>query len=325
MSYRKVLGIIVALFSLSTAAYSQAIVVSATLDSSVMKIGEQRRITLEVKQPQSAVVYFPTISGNDTLAKGIEIVKITPQDTLKEKGGFTIKQEYIITSFDTGRYELPPFVFKSKIENFETRTLYLDVITYDEDLTNAQLTDLTDNYEPPFNWVRFWLYFAIVLGVLGTFALAYYIYKVVQEIKENNIVEEEVVDNRLPHEIALEELEKIKSEKLWQKGDAKRYYTELTDTLRDYFTRRFNIPAMEMTSSEILRALKYDKDAHEVLERIRQIFDVSDMVKFAKMEPMQDDNEMSIVNAFFIVNKTKIEVIETDEENSETETNNGEI
>jgi predicted 3-demethylubiquinone-9 3-methyltransferase (glyoxalase superfamily) len=99
----------------------------------------------------------------------------------------------------------------------------------------------------------------------------------------------------------------------------------LTDTLRDYFTRRFNIPAMEMTSSEILRALKYDKDAHEVLERIRQIFDVSDMVKFAKMEPMQDDNEMSIVNAFFIVNKTKIEVIETDEENSETETNNGEI
>ena len=75
MSYRKVLGIIVALFSLSTAAYSQAIVVSATLDSSVMKIGEQRRITLEVKQPQSAVVYFPTISGNDTLAKGIEIVK----------------------------------------------------------------------------------------------------------------------------------------------------------------------------------------------------------------------------------------------------------
>lgn len=308
-----------------TTSYSQAITVSAALDSSIMKIGEQRKIALEVKQPNSAVVYFPTINGNDTLAQGIEILKITPPDTLKSNNGLTIKQEYFITSFDTGRYVLPPFVFKSKTQSYTTEQLYLDVITYDEDLTNAQLTGMAENYDPPFNWVRFLLYLSIGLGVIGLGALIYYIYKVVQEMKNNQIEEEIVVDNRLPHEIALEELEKIKSDKLWQKGEVKVYYTVLTDTLRDYFTRRFNIPAMEMTSSEIIRSLKYEHDAVDAIERVREIFDISDMVKFAKMEPSQEDNEISIVNAFFIVNKTKKEEVALPEVEQPEETGNTKI
>lgn len=308
-----------------TTSYSQAITVSAALDSSMMKIGEQRKIALEVKQPHSAVVYFPTINGNDTLAQGIEILKITPPDTLKSNNALTIKQEYFITSFDTGRYVLPPFVFKSKTQSYTTEQLFLDVITYDEDLTNAQLTGMAENYDPPFNWVRFLLYLSIVLGILGLGALIYYIYKVVQEMKNNQIEEEIVVDNRLPHEIALEELEKIKSDKLWQKGEVKVYYTVLTDTLRDYFTRRFNIPAMEMTSSEIIRSLKYEHDAVDAIERVREIFDISDMVKFAKMEPSQEDNEISIVNAFFIVNKTKKEEVALPEVEQPEETGNTKI
>ena len=308
-----------------TTSYSQAITVLAALDSSIMKIGEQRKIALEVKQPHSAVVYFPTINGNDTLAQGIEILKITPPDTLKSNNALTIKQEYFITSFDTGRYVLPPFVFKSKTQSYTTEQLYLDVITYDEDLTNAKLTGMAENYDPPFNWVRFLLYLSIVLGILGLGALIYYIYKVVQEMKNNQIEEEIVVDNRLPHEIALEELEKIKSDKLWQKGEVKVYYTVLTDTLRDYFTRRFNIPAMEMTSSEIIRSLKYEHDAVDAIERVREIFDISDMVKFAKMEPSQEDNEISIVNAFFIVNKTKKEEVALPEVEQPEETGNTKI
>ena len=308
-----------------TTSYSQAITVLAALDSSIMKIGEQRKIALEVKQPHSAVVYFPTINGNDTLAQGIEILKITPPDTLKSNNALTIKQEYFITSFDTGRYVLPPFVFKSKTQSYTTEQLYLDVITYDEDLTNAKLTGMAENYDPPFNWVRFLLYLSIVLGVIGLGTLIYYIYKVVQEMKNNQIEEEIVVDNRLPHEIALEELEKIKSDKLWQKGEVKVYYTVLTDTLRDYFTRRFNIPAMEMTSSEIIRSLKYEHDAVDAIERVREIFDISDMVKFAKMEPSQEDNEISIVNAFFIVNKTKKEEVALPEVEQPEETGNTKI
>lgn len=324
MSYKRIIGIIIMFFAMVTASYSQAITVSATLDSSIMKIGEQRIIALEVQQPHSAVVYFPSISGNDTLAQGIEILKRTPQDTIKSNNGLTIKQEYFITSFDTGRYVLPPFVFKSKTQSYTTEQLYLDVITYDEDLTNAQLTGMAENYDPPFNWVRFLLYLSIVLGVIGLGALIYYIYKVVQDMKNNQVEEEEIVDNRLPHEIALEELGKIKSDKLWQTGEVKVYYTVLTDTLRNYFTRRFNIPAMEMTSSEIIRSLKYEQDAIDVIERVREIFDISDMVKFAKMEPSQEDNEMSIVNAFFIVNKTKKEEIVVPEEVQSEETINTE-
>ena len=113
---------------------------------------------------------------------------------------------------------------------------------------------------------------------------------------------------------ALRRLDKIKEEKIWQKGRVKEYHTELTDVLRTYIERVFNIPSMEMTSDEILRGsqfLKVDKPA--AYEGLKQILRLADLVKFAKWNPETVENELSLMNAYLFVNQTTVEEIKSEE------------
>ena len=111
-----------------------------------------------------------------------------------------------------------------------------------------------------------------------------------------------------PYIEALQRLDKIREEKLWQKGRFKEYHTELTDTVRLYIERMFNINSMEMTSGEILSHTEFLKvDKSGAYGALRQILTLADLVKFAKWNPAPNDNEMSLMNAYLFVNQTKVE------------------
>jgi hypothetical protein len=126
-----------------------------------------------------------------------------------------------------------------------------------------------------------------------------------------------------PHEQAIRELDRIKQQKLWQQGRNKEYYTLLTDTLRKYIVSRFDINAMEMTSGEILAIIRRENEADSVYENLKQILQLADFVKFAKMNPLPDENDLSMMNAYLFVNQTKQEVITAPEiEETEAEKTN---
>ena len=86
-----------------------------------------------------------------------------------------------------------------------------------------------------------------------------------------------------PHQAALQEIERIKNEKVWQKGQPKEYYTELTDAIRTYIRDRFGFNALEMTSSEIIDKLLEIKDK-DAISDLRFLFQTADLVKFAKQD-----------------------------------------
>lgn len=300
-----ILLFICSIFTYST--WAQSIEASVEIDSSSMRIGEQRHIFLTVKQPQSANVKFPFINQSDTLVPGVEILAISKLDTTNESDGrIKISQEILVTSFDTGRYTIPPFKFITKTKQIDSEKTFLNVSTIEADFVNSKITDIEENYDPGINWVRLFLYLSILLILAGLGYIGYMVYQFYQRKKLENAVEEKEVDNRLPHEIALAELNEIQEQKVWKQGFTKQYYTNITDTLREYFTKRFGISAMEMTSAEIIDRLKYDTEAAPILDKLRQIFSTSDMVKFAKQEPTQEENELSILNAYRIINETII-------------------
>ena len=94
-----------------------------------------------------------------------------------------------------------------------------------------------------------------------------------------------------PHTKALEELEKLALKKLWQEGKIKEYYTGITDILREYIYGRYGIGAAEMTSDEIMQALKR-KDINEAMKgKLMEIMVLADLVKFAKENPLPEDHE----------------------------------
>jgi len=107
------------------------------------------------------------------------------------------------------------------------------------------------------------------------------------------------------HVRALSELDQLKAEKIWQQGREKDFYSRLTDILRTYIYEREGINAMEMTSGEILNEIRKISDVDSVYENLKQILSTSDLVKFAKYKPYPNENDLSLVNAYFFVNQTR--------------------
>ena len=99
-------------------------------------------------------------------------------------------------------------------------------------------------------------------------------------------------------------LQQVKDEKLWQSGKIKEFYTEITDILREYMDRRFGINAMELTSEQILAFVRKNPEMEEVRQLLRQMLELSDLVKFAKFIPLEDENQRSMSDAFVFVEKT---------------------
>ncbi len=299
-------------------AKAQQIEVKATIDSTDILIGQQTLIKLEVTQAKELKIIFPDFKQGDTLTTNVEILAVSKADTSKAgKNNIVIKQNYLITSFDSGSYVIPPFKFQLIEQEYRTNSLMLNVNNV-EIKEGEDMKDIKPVYEPPFNWLLLITICLLVLLALAFIGVGIYFYILKKKNKPIPLFEKpEVI--LLPHEIALQKLTRIKEEKIWQKGQDKLYYTQLTDILREYFTKRFNIQAMEMTSGEIIAALQTDEDARIILDKLRQIFSVSDMVKFAKRQPTTEENEISIVNSFFVVNQTTVQPILPSEEEKEEE------
>lgn len=113
---------------------------------------------------------------------------------------------------------------------------------------------------------------------------------------------------KLPaHQVAMNEIERIKGERHWTEDDSKEYYTQLTDTLRNYIHERFGFNAMEMTSAEIIERLLQEQD-ETALNELRQLFQTADLVKFAKWRTLTGENDANLVSAIDFINQTKQEV-----------------
>ena len=133
------------------------------------------------------------------------------------------------------------------------------------------------------------------------------VYLIMRFFDNKPIIRKVKIEPKLPpHQLAMQEIERIKNEKVWQKGETKEYYTKLTDALRTYIKGRFGFNALEMTSTEIIDKLLEMKDKGAISD-LRELFQTADLVKFAKHSPLMNENDMNLVNAVDFINNTKVE------------------
>ena len=181
------------------------------------------------------------------------------------------------------------------------------------DEENLDLKDIKNVWSPRFvlfDYIPSYVW--IILLVLLLIGVGVYLYiKYFRNRTQQDVIAEAEI---IPHEKALEELYKLKEEKLWQSGQEKLYYTQLIDILREYIDSRFSINAMEMTTTEILASLRANKETKLVEANLKTILEVADFVKFAKMRPLPEDNEASMRNAIKFVESTIPQTEEVEEE-----------
>lgn len=287
-------------------ATAQTVTVDAAIDSLQIIIGEQTKVRLQVSMEAGQHASFPLYK--DTLVRGVEIVDIAKPDTQQLNDGrrVLVTQEYTITSFDSALYYLPPMVVTVDNKAYSSRALALkvySVVVPIDSLNPEQFFGPKDVVQPPFVWSDWYVSMACILLFVPFLLLLIYLVKRICDNKP--IIRKVKVEPKLPpHQTAMQEIERIKSEKVWQKGMPKEYYTELTDTLRKYIKERFGFNALEMTSGEIIEKLMEFNDK-EAIADLRELFQTADLVKFAKHHPLMNENDANLINAVDFINGTK--------------------
>ena len=280
--------------------------VKTTLSKDNILIGDRVGLTISVLAPESCKVTFPALS--DSLMKGIELVNKPTLETVKLKN----KQneqilKLLITSFDSGSYQLPELKIAvadgNKIDTVLSKPITLIVNTIPRDEKVKDILDVKPPIEEPitFKEVAPWAFGGILLAAL-IFLLVIYL-KRRRENRPFSFLQKHIDP---PHVVALKELEKIKQEKLYLSENHKYYYTRLIDTLRIYIEGRYEVNAMEQTTDEILFGLKeVGFPVDEQYRQLQETLTLADLVKFAKYTPFVSDNENSLKFAFDFVEKTK--------------------
>lgn len=301
---KRYLFLITLLVALTGRAVAQSVTVDATIDSLQILIGEQAKIKLQVSLDTDKRAMFPVYT--DTLIRGVEIIDVAKPDTqlLNDGRRSLITQEYTVTSFDSALYYLPPMKVIVDNKPYLSKALALKVYSIPVDTLHPdQFFGPKTVMQAPFAWEDWYVAIACVLLFAPFLLLLIYLVKRIRDNKP--IIRKVKVEAKLPpHQLAIQEIERIKSEKVWQKGLPKEYYTELTDAIRTYIKNRFGFNALEMTSSEIIDHLLEMEDK-EAIKDLRELFLTADLVKFAKHNPMMNENDANLINAIDFVNDTK--------------------
>ena len=289
-----------------------ALIVSATLDSTTLFIGDQTDLHLRAIGEVGEQVTMPVLDKE--LIPGVEIVDRTIVDTLSLKDGRVQYDQYLtLTSFEDSLFYIAPLPFVSGDDTVWSDGLTLNVVQpFEMDTTDMAITDIKGVYKAPVWWwgIFRWVLLAVLLAGVGVagYYLIIYLQRRKREEEGNEVVTEPL---RPAEEVALEKLDAIKDKKIWQQGQVKEYYTQLTDVVREYIARRFEVSSVEQTSDETLRDIRpLLSERKDLYDQLRKMLTLADLVKFAKWSTTPDENELSLRNAYTFVKETTIKSLE---------------
>ncbi|HWS01315.1 MAG TPA: hypothetical protein VN249_11900, partial [Prolixibacteraceae bacterium] len=306
LKLKYILLILISLYSLNTT-LAQQVKVSASLEKDSIWLGDQIKMILVAEYPEGARLTFPELK--DSLGYGVEVLSRSVRDSSKTEGGLIqMRQSFVITAFDSGPHPIKPFLFAGhaniKPDTLRSNSLTLFVKVPDVDLKKG-FADIKKPYGAPvtFKEVAPW-----ILGIILIASVVFLILYALNRRRKNIPLFTMPAKPKLPpHVIALSELDKLKEEQLWQHDKVKDYYTRLTDIIRTYLEERYEVPAMEQTTQEILSQFKGESSQikGKLYTGLQNTLDTADLVKFAKYIPLPDENHYVMVHAYSLVEETK--------------------
>ena len=178
-----------------------------------------------------------------------------------------------------------------------------------------QLKDIKPPIYIPFDYA---LLISIVVIILLILVGAYFGYRFYKSKKEQGLSILPKKPKKPAHVIALEAYQKLNEKDLPAQGLIKQYYTECSEILRKYLEERYFIIALEETTNEILRDMKSQDINKDQLNILKNILELSDLVKFAKYKSSQEEDKSIMEDCIGFVNETKLEFL-ADNQKSEKE------
>ncbi|HLN19577.1 MAG TPA: hypothetical protein VK213_00700 [Bacteroidales bacterium] len=292
----------------SSSSIAQDLAVSIAFDTTKILIGDQINFTVAVTQPKNILLDLPAFS--DTIISNIEIVNGPVRDTVPATDGMIdIIDRYLVTSFDSGFYEVKPVYVEVKNDNglkrFYSGYARLEVAKYRVAPvdTTARIYDIVGPYKAPVTLgdILPWILLAVIVA-----AAIWIFFIFLRKFKKQKPAEEIPLIIESAHVIAFRELEKLKSEALNEKGEYKLFYTRLTEILRQYLENRYGVYSLELTTTETLqRLVEKGFKKNESYNRLKAVLTFADLVKFAKYIPQPDEYDIHYEEAWKFVDDTR--------------------
>lgn len=300
VSIKKILFLLFLLFSLQS--FAQSITAKASVDSSDYLVGDHIYYTLELKYFKDLLVNNPVI--RDSL-KHLEVIKESEPVLTEDEIYKTVVYNFVLSYYDSANISILPIAVKFKLsENDSVQTILSNPVSFTVHTVEVDLqADIKDVKSPltiPLDWK---LIVLLVLLSLAVVAAVYFLYRRYNKKKTERPVEKKIY--KIPPYIkALQSLEHLEKQQLWQQGKVKDYHSDITGIIRNYFEERFKLPAPELTTRESIERLRTVRDALHILETTDNFLNNADLVKFAKFNPMASVNEDMMLQAKEIVNHT---------------------
>lgn len=261
------------------AAAADDVRVKAEVDKAFLTIGDPVTYTVTVEHSPEIQIL------SDIPAPSSDILEVKKIENIhkKQKKTVTDGKKFILTTYRLGEFILDPVTIKYRKEgqpekSVQTNKLYLTVKSVAEGENKEDIRDVK-------SVVPFKLRLGKILWPLLTaafLALGYFIFRALWKRKA---LAAPPASHLTPEEEALLHLTELFESDLLKQGFTKIYYLRLSEILRVYFEKRFEILAVESTTTEILRALRSKHLDAEIFQKIQDVLESSDLAKFAKWLP----------------------------------------
>ncbi len=285
--------------------------VSARMDAKQITVGDQARYFIEVQHnPSSGKLNWPAFT--DTFDH-LEIVEKGKIDTIQQGGTVTYRQRLLITGFDSGVFKIPAFQFAIVPNTGNPYVIQTDSFQL---LVQTVAVDTTKEFKPikniifvQWSWRDYiWYIAGGLLLLIIVIAVTIYLVKNRKPAPPAPKAPEVPLQDRY-----LKKLSELEAMQLWQKNQVKAYYVELTDVVRNYIEERFNTPAMELTTDELLFKVQHHRELQPYYEQLSVILHTADLAKFAKGQPLPQEHfdAMEKAKQFIDTSRPKITITET--------------
>jgi hypothetical protein len=301
------------LLLLTVPVFAQQKQLITSIDTTKNKIGAEFKLTIKTNVDTLSKVVFPSAKNFGAL----EVIYSYPIDTILKNDRYELVKKYGLTQFDSGRYTIPSIKILINNKPFLSDSIKVEVANVVVDTLKQKMFDIKDIVPANEGIGDWWKYVLVLLLIAGIGALIYWYIKKRQQTK----IEEEIY--KTPIEKATSLLNSLEKKELWQQGEVKEYYSELTDIVRNYIEEAIEIPAMESTTAELIEGLqtaskkKRMKLSKETIDNLFGVLKQADLVKFAKSKPMDfeiTEDRKKIERAIVTLDKAIPVVVENNEE-----------
>jgi len=251
--------------------------VTATADKQKILIGEQFHLRLQANFNTGEPLDFFEV---DSISR-FEILDRSEIDTSNFGDGVALIQNLTVTSWDSGKVRIAPFV----LGRYQTKPLMIDVAYSPHPFdTTKPYHDIHDILEVKRPIESTWYWYLIGLVVLIILFLLFF-------PKGKPREKGEFVSDEGAYKRALKKLDSLQKR---TDIDGKGFYTELIQVFREYLHKRKNIYSFSKTTEDLSVQIKQLNMDEGQYQQLVQTLLISDFVKYAKYQTSPEERQNSL-------------------------------